>query len=90
MELLYCSGNNKYFLEVKKMIFEKVRDIIVDQLGVEADEITMETTFQDLGVDSLDLFQIVIEIEEAFDIKIENAESITSIKDAVEYIEANK
>lgn len=72
------------------MIFEKVKEIIVDQLGVEEDEITMETTFQDLGVDSLDLFQIVIEIEEAFNIKIENAESITSIKDAVEYIEANK
>lgn len=72
------------------MIFEKVKEIIIDQLGVEEDEITMETTFQDLGVDSLDLFQIVIEIEEAFNIKIENAESITSIKDAVEYIEANK
>ncbi|MDP4087930.1 MAG: acyl carrier protein [Bacillota bacterium] len=72
------------------MIFEKVREIIVDQLGVDEEEITMETTFQDLGVDSLDLFQIVIEIEEAFNIKIENAESITSIKDAVEYIEANQ
>ena len=52
------------------MVFEKVKEIIVDQLGVEEDEITMETTFEDLGVDSLDLFQIVIEIEEAFNIKI--------------------
>ncbi len=90
MELHSCSGKNNNILEVGKMIFEKVKEIIIDQLGVEEDEITMETTFQDLGVDSLDLFQIVIEIEEAFNIKIENAESITSIKDAVEYIEANK
>jgi len=46
------------------MVFEKVKEIIVDQLGVEEDEITLETTFENLGVDSLDLFQIVIEIEE--------------------------
>ncbi|WP_139904410.1 acyl carrier protein [Clostridium thermarum] len=72
------------------MVFEKVRDIIVDQLGLDKEEITMETTFEDLGVDSLDLFQIVIEIEEAFNIKIENAESIKGIKDAVEFIEAQQ
>ena len=66
------------------MVFEKVKEIIVDQLGVEEDEITLETTFENLGVDSLDLFQIVIEIEEEFNIKIENAESIKSVKDAVE------
>ncbi|NLM34507.1 MAG: acyl carrier protein [Clostridiales bacterium] len=72
------------------MVFEKVKEIIVDQLGVEEDEITMETTFEDLGVDSLDLFQIVIEIEEAFNIKIEDAENIKSVKDAVEFIESHK
>jgi acyl carrier protein len=72
------------------MIFEKVRDIIVDQLGLDSEEITMETTFEQLGVDSLDLFQIVIEIEEAFNIRIENAESIKSIKDAVDFIEAQQ
>lgn len=72
------------------MVFEKVKEIIVDQLGVEEDEITLETTFEDLGVDSLDLFQIVIEIEEAFNIKIENAENIKSVKDAVEFIESQK
>ncbi|NLP29363.1 MAG: acyl carrier protein [Clostridia bacterium] len=72
------------------MVFEKVKEIIVDQLGVEEDEITLETTFENLGVDSLDLFQIVIEIEEEFNIKIENAESIKSVKDAVEFIESQK
>lgn len=72
------------------MIFEKVKEIIIDQIGVEESEVTLDTTFDDLGIDSLDLFQIVIEIEEAFNIRIENAESIKSIKDAVNYIEANK
>ena len=52
------------------MVFEKVKEIIVDQLGVEEDEITLETTFENLGVDSLDLFQIVIEIEEEFNIRL--------------------
>lgn len=72
------------------MVFEKVKEIIVDQLGLDSEEITMETTFEELGVDSLDLFQIVIEIEEAFNIRIENAEDIKSIKDAVEFIEAKQ
>jgi len=72
------------------MVFEKVKEIIVDQLGVDEEEITLETTFEDLGVDSLDLFQIVIEIEESFNIKIENAEDIKCVKDAVEFIEAQK
>lgn len=72
------------------MVFEKVKEIIVDQLGLDSEEITMETTFEELGVDSLDLFQIVIEIEEAFNIRIENAEEIKSIKDAVEFIEAKQ
>lgn len=72
------------------MVFEKVKEIIVDQLGLDSEEITMETTFEELGVDSLDLFQIVIEIEEAFNIRIENAEEIKSIKDAVEFIEAQQ
>lgn len=70
------------------MVFEKVKSIIVNQLGVEESEINLETSFEDLGVDSLDLFQIVIEIEEAFDIQIEEAESIKTVKDAVEYVES--
>lgn len=71
------------------MEFEKLQEIIVDVLNVNPDEITMDTTFvDDLGADSLDIFQIIMEIEEAFDIEIanEDAESIVTIGDAVEQI----
>lgn len=71
------------------MEFEKLQEIIVDVLNVEADEVTMETTFvDDLGADSLDIFQIIMGIEEAFDIEIDNddAEKIVTVGDAVEQI----
>ncbi|MDR5586807.1 MULTISPECIES: acyl carrier protein [Clostridium] len=68
------------------MLFEEIRDIICEQLGVEKDGITLETTFEDLGADSLDLFQVVIELEEKFDIQIEEVEKLKSLKDAVEYV----
>ena len=71
-------------------VFEKVRDVISEQLGVEDVEIiTMDTTFiDDLGADSLDIFQIIMGIEEAFDVEIENedAEKIVTVGDAVEQI----
>ena len=71
------------------MEFEKLLEIIVDVLNVNPDEITMDTTFvDDLGADSLDIFQIIMGIEEAFDIEIanEDAESIVTVGDAVEQI----
>lgn len=71
------------------MEFEKLQEIIVDVLNVDPDEITMDTTFvDDLGADSLDIFQIIMGIEEAFDIEIanEDAESIVTVGDAVEQI----
>ena len=71
------------------MEFEKLQEIIVDILNVNPDEITMDTTFvDDLGADSLDIFQIIMGIEEAFDIEIanEDAESIVTVGDAVEQI----
>lgn len=70
------------------MVFEKVKEVIVNQLSVDESEIKLETSFKELGVDSLDLFEIVIELEEAFDIQIEDAESIKTVEDAVEYIES--
>lgn len=70
------------------MVFEKVKEIVVEQLGLEGNEITEETSFDSLGVDSLDLFQIIIEIEEAFNIQIENAEEMKTVKDAIKYIES--
>ena len=71
------------------MEFEKLKEIIVDVLGCNEEDITAETTFvDDLGADSLDLFQIIMGIEDAFDIEIENedAEKITTVGDAVEQI----
>ncbi|GLC29866.1 acyl carrier protein [Clostridium omnivorum] len=69
------------------MVFEKIKKVIVDQLGVEESEVELTTSFEDLGVDSLDLFQIIIELEEEFSIQIEDAESIKTVEDAVKYVE---
>lgn len=70
------------------MVFEKVCEIIAEQLGKEASEITMETTFKDgLEADSLDLFQIINEIEDEFDVKIEEAEGLNTVGDVVKLIE---
>lgn len=71
------------------MEFEKLQDIIADVLNVQKDEIKPETTFvDDLGADSLDIFQIIMGIEEEFDIEIDNddAEKIVTVGDAVEQI----
>ena len=71
------------------MEFEKLQEIIADVLNVQKDEIRPETTFvDDLGADSLDIFQIIMGIEEEFDIEIDNeeAEKIVTVKDAVDQI----
>ena len=71
------------------MEFEKLQQIISEVLNADAEEITMDTTFvDDLGADSLDIFQIIMGIEEEFDIEIpnEDAEKIVSVGDAVEEI----
>ena len=71
------------------MEFEKLQKIISEVLSVSEDEITMDTTFiDDLGADSLDVFQIIMGIEEEFDIEIANeeAEKIVTVGDAVEQI----
>ena len=71
------------------MEFEKLQDIIADVLNVDKGEIKIDTTFvDDLGADSLDVFQIVMGIEEEFDIEIDNedAEKIVTVGDAVEQI----
>ncbi|MFN2384687.1 MAG: acyl carrier protein [Thermoanaerobaculia bacterium] len=71
---------------------EKVKSIIVEQLGVDANEVTPEASFvDDLGADSLDTVELVMAFEEAFNIEIpdEAAEKIQKVKDAIEYIEKN-
>lgn len=71
--------------------FEKIRDIIADQLGIDKDDIKPETNFRaDLKADSLDLFQIINDIEEAFDVSIENVEEISTVDQAAKYVESNK
>ena len=73
------------------MEFEKIQKIISEVLGVDADSITMETTFvDDLGADSLDVFQIITALEEEFDIEIANeeAEKIVTVSDAVDQIKS--
>lgn len=70
------------------MIFEEIKEIICEQLEVSPEEVTLETTFEDLGADSLDLYQVVIEIEEKYGIQLEDAESIKSVKDAVAFVES--
>ncbi len=71
------------------MEFEKLKKIIAEVLNVDEEEITLETTFvDDLGADSLDVFQIIMGIEEEFDIEIANeeAEKIVTVQDAVDQI----
>ena len=73
------------------MEFEKLKSIIAEVLNVDEDEITMDTTFvDDLGADSLDVFQIIMGIEEEFDIEIptELAENITTVEEAVNMIKS--
>ncbi|MBR6343240.1 MAG: acyl carrier protein [Selenomonadaceae bacterium] len=73
--------------------FEKVRDIVVEQLGVEADEVAIESTFiDDLGADSLDIVELIMAFEEEFNIEIpdEAAEKIKTVQGVVTYIDQNK
>ena len=73
------------------MEFEKLKEIIAEVLNVDEEEISMETTFvDDLGADSLDVFQIIMGLEEEFDIEIPNeeAEKIVTVGDAVEQIKS--
>lgn len=71
-------------------VYDKVKAIIVEQLGVEEEEVKMESTFvDDMGADSLDIVELVMALEEEFDTEIpdEDAEKIKTVSDAVKYIE---
>ncbi|SCG83482.1 Acyl carrier protein ACP [Proteiniborus sp. DW1] len=74
------------------MVFEKIKKLIAEQLDVEESEITLESSFQeDLDADSLDVVELIMAIEDEFDIEIsdEEAEKIVTVKDAVNYIQDN-
>ncbi|MPQ44161.1 acyl carrier protein [Clostridium tarantellae] len=71
------------------MIFEKLKEIIADKLSINADEITMESTFiDDLGADSLDIVELIMALEEELEVEIpdEDAEGFKTVGDVVEYI----
>ena len=73
-------------------IEQKVREIIVEQLGVDPEQVTHEASFvDDLGADSLDTVELVMALEEEFDLEIpdEDAEKITTVGEAIEYIQRN-
>ncbi|MDD3839646.1 MAG: acyl carrier protein [Clostridia bacterium] len=71
------------------MIFEKVRNTIAEQLGIDEEEVSLESSFiDDLGADSLDIVELIMALEEEFEMEIpdEEAEKITTVGDVVEYI----
>lgn len=77
----------------KEAVFEKVKEIIVEQLGVDESEVTAEASFiDDLGADSLDIVELIMALEEEFDLEIpdEDAEKIRVVDDAVKYIRENQ
>lgn len=76
----------------KEEVFAKVRDIIIEQLGADEDQITMEASFRDdLEADSLDLVELIMAFEEEFggEISDEEAQKITTVGEAVNYLSAN-
>jgi acyl carrier protein len=80
-------------LHMPDNIEEKIKDIIVEQLGVGADQVKPEAKFiEDLGADSLDTVELVMAFEEEFDVEVpdEDAEKLTSVGDVIRYIEGNK
>lgn len=71
------------------MTFEKIQEIIVDQLGKEEEEVQLTTRLKDeLDADSLDLFQIINDIEDEFDVKIDTEEGLETVQDLVNYVDA--
>lgn len=73
-------------------MFEKIRDLIVEELDVEEDEVTLEANFKDdLKIDSLDLFEMIMTLEDEFDIEIpsEDLKDLTTVGALVKYLEAN-
>ena len=73
--------------------FDKVKDIIIDKLGVEEEKINTEASFvDDLGADSLDTVELIMQLEEEFGIEIpdEDAEKITTVQAAIDYLDSNK
>lgn len=74
-------------------MFEKIRDLIVEEVGVDEEQVTMDASFKnDLNIDSLDLFEMVMTLEEEFDVEIpsEDLENIDTVGDLINYIESHQ
>ena len=79
-------------MSTKEEVYEKVKDIIVDQLGVDADKVTIDASFrEDLEADSLDLVELIMAFEEEFggEISDEEAQKITTVGEAVDYLSSH-
>ncbi len=72
------------------MIYEKIAEIIGEKMDMDVEEISKDASFESLKVDSLDMVEIVMDIEEEFDVSIEEAENLKTVADLVEYIESNQ
>lgn len=68
-------------------MFEKIQEMMIESLSLEKDDIKLDSTFKSLEIDSLDVFELVTELEEEFDIEIDDAENLKSVQDLVTYIE---
>ena len=74
-------------------MLEKIRDLIVEEVGVDEEQVTMDASFKnDLNIDSLDLFEMVMTLEEEFDVEIpsEDLENIDTVGDLIQYIESHQ
>ena len=70
------------------MTFDKIKTLIAEHLDIDESEITLETTFEDLGIDSLDTVELMMEVEDAFEVEVKAAEAGKSVKELVAYIDA--
>lgn len=73
-------------------VYEKIKDIVAEQLGVEEEDINEDTSFDDLNADSLDIVELIMALEEEFDLEIpdEDAENLTTVGAAVEYVKSKQ
>jgi len=68
------------------MILERVQAVLAKELSLNAGDISLESNFEDLGIDSLDLVELIMQLEDEFDIAIDEAEKLKTVNDVVEYI----
>ena len=72
------------------MELEAIKKVIAEQMDIDAADITMDSTFADLNIDSLDMVEIVMALEEELDVSLEDLEEVKSVKEVVDYIKAQK